>query len=148
MVEACEGLTGVNAEAVLDAAMRDIYDEIPESQLAQALVMAARTRIEEACSRDLHHPLHADNLIWHPQTAILAYTSGSLLVLEDLSTKNQTVLQGHEGYIACAAVSPDGAFIATGAGSPDMAVDDEEEVADGFVLRASIRVWSTGIPGL
>ena len=47
VVEACEGLTGVNAEAVLDAAMRDIYDEIPESQLAQALVMAARTRIEE-----------------------------------------------------------------------------------------------------
>ena len=47
VTEACTGLEGVDAESVLDAAMRDIYDEIPESQLAQALVMAARTRIEE-----------------------------------------------------------------------------------------------------
>ncbi|WP_421717739.1 ribonucleoside-diphosphate reductase subunit alpha [Algiphilus sp.] len=47
VTEACTGLEGVKPEAVLEAAMRDIYDEIPESQLAQALVMAARTRIEE-----------------------------------------------------------------------------------------------------
>ena len=50
-----------------------------------------------------------DNLIWHPQTAILAYTSGSLLVLEDLSTKNQTVLQGHEGR-----PTPEGNILLTG----------------------------------
>ena len=47
VTEACAGLSGVEPGSVLESAMRDIYDEIPESQLAQALVMAARTRIEE-----------------------------------------------------------------------------------------------------
>jgi ribonucleoside-diphosphate reductase alpha chain len=47
VTEACAGLSGVDPGSVLESAMRDIYDEIPESQLAQALVMAARTRIEE-----------------------------------------------------------------------------------------------------
>ncbi|WP_043765216.1 ribonucleoside-diphosphate reductase subunit alpha [Algiphilus aromaticivorans] len=47
VTEACTGLTGVDPNSVLESAMRDIYDEIPESQLAQALVMAARTRIED-----------------------------------------------------------------------------------------------------
>ena len=45
--EACAGLSGVDAGAVLESALRDLYDEIPESQLAQALTMAARSRIEQ-----------------------------------------------------------------------------------------------------
>jgi ribonucleoside-diphosphate reductase alpha chain len=45
--EACVGLTGVDAEEVLAAALRDLYDGIPESDLAQALMLAARARIEK-----------------------------------------------------------------------------------------------------
>ncbi|WP_420465700.1 ribonucleoside-diphosphate reductase subunit alpha [Panacagrimonas sp.] len=45
--EACEGLTGVDGEEVVAAAVRDLYDGIPEAELSQALTLAARARIEK-----------------------------------------------------------------------------------------------------
>ncbi|HEY1076254.1 MAG TPA: ribonucleoside-diphosphate reductase subunit alpha [Fontimonas sp.] len=45
--EACAGLTGVNAKEVLSAAIRDLYDGMPEAELSQALTLAARARIEK-----------------------------------------------------------------------------------------------------
>ncbi|MDB5986096.1 MAG: ribonucleoside-diphosphate reductase subunit alpha, partial [Nevskia sp.] len=45
--EACACLTGVEADEVLAAALRDLYDGIPESELSQALTLAARARIEK-----------------------------------------------------------------------------------------------------
>jgi ribonucleoside-diphosphate reductase alpha chain len=45
--EACTGLTGVDAEAVVAAALRDLYDGIPEAEVAQALTLSARAMIEK-----------------------------------------------------------------------------------------------------
>jgi ribonucleoside-diphosphate reductase alpha chain len=45
--EACVGLSGVDADEVMVAALRDLYDEIPEHELAQALTLSARARIEK-----------------------------------------------------------------------------------------------------
>jgi ribonucleoside-diphosphate reductase alpha chain len=45
--EACTGLTGVDGEEVVTAAVRDLYDGIPEAELSQALTLAARARIEK-----------------------------------------------------------------------------------------------------
>jgi ribonucleoside-diphosphate reductase alpha chain len=45
--EACAGLTGVDADEVLAAALRDLYDGISEAELSQALTLAARARIEK-----------------------------------------------------------------------------------------------------
>jgi len=47
VVEACAGLTGVDAEEVIAAALRDLYDGISEAELSQALTLAARARIEK-----------------------------------------------------------------------------------------------------
>src|SRR5690349_17876266 len=45
--EACSGLTGVDPEAVVAAALRDLYDGIPEHEVAQALTLSARAMIEK-----------------------------------------------------------------------------------------------------
>ncbi|MBL6752496.1 MAG: ribonucleoside-diphosphate reductase subunit alpha [Nevskia sp.] len=45
--EACTGLSGVDADEVVGAALRDLYDGIPEAELSQALTLAARARIEK-----------------------------------------------------------------------------------------------------
>ncbi|TAM11581.1 MAG: ribonucleoside-diphosphate reductase subunit alpha [Nevskiaceae bacterium] len=45
--EACDGLTGVDANEIVTAALRDLYDGIPEAELSQALTFAARSRIEK-----------------------------------------------------------------------------------------------------
>jgi len=45
--EACAGFTGVNVDEVVQAALRDLYDGIPEAELSQALTLAARARIEK-----------------------------------------------------------------------------------------------------
>ncbi len=47
VTEACAGLTGVDPEDVLAAALRDLYDGIPEHELSQALTLAARAKIEK-----------------------------------------------------------------------------------------------------
>ncbi|MGH8441709.1 MAG: ribonucleoside-diphosphate reductase subunit alpha [Nevskiaceae bacterium] len=45
--EACAGLTGVDPEGVVAAALRDLYDGIPEGEVAQALTLSARAMIEK-----------------------------------------------------------------------------------------------------
>ena len=45
--EACAGLSGVDANEVVAAALRDLYDGISEAELSQALTLAARARIEK-----------------------------------------------------------------------------------------------------
>lgn len=34
------------------------------------------------------------NLVWHPDTGLFAYTSGCVIVIEDLNTGNQRHLMG------------------------------------------------------
>jgi ribonucleoside-diphosphate reductase alpha chain len=45
--EACAGLSGVDADQVVAAALRDLYDGIPEHEVAQALTLSARAMIEK-----------------------------------------------------------------------------------------------------
>ncbi len=45
--EACSGLDSVDADEIMSAALRDLYDGIPEAELSQALTLAARARIEK-----------------------------------------------------------------------------------------------------
>ncbi|MBR1221144.1 ribonucleoside-diphosphate reductase subunit alpha [Bradyrhizobium sp. U87765 SZCCT0131] len=47
LAEACDGLDGVSAAPVLAEARRNLYDGMTADELAQALVMAARTLIEQ-----------------------------------------------------------------------------------------------------
>ena len=45
---ACEGFGGeVDAQAVLQAAVRDLYDGVPMAEVERALILAARARIEQ-----------------------------------------------------------------------------------------------------
>ena len=47
VTEACTGLTGTSVDEVMTAALRDLYDGIPEHELCQAVTLAARARIEK-----------------------------------------------------------------------------------------------------
>ena len=47
VTEACAGLTGVSVDEVVQSALRDLYDGIPEAELSQAVTLAARARIEK-----------------------------------------------------------------------------------------------------
>jgi len=47
VAEACQGLADVSAEPVLTEAHRNLYDGIGSDELAQALILAARTLIEQ-----------------------------------------------------------------------------------------------------
>jgi ribonucleoside-diphosphate reductase alpha chain len=47
VAEACEGLADVSPEPVLTEARRNLYDGISSDELAQALILAARTLIEQ-----------------------------------------------------------------------------------------------------
>lgn len=46
--EAAHDLDGVDAKEVAEAAFRDLYNGVPEDKVSQALVLAARSRIEQA----------------------------------------------------------------------------------------------------
>ena len=46
--EAVHGLDDVDAKEVAEAAFRDLYNGVPEAKVSQALVLAARSRIEQA----------------------------------------------------------------------------------------------------
>ncbi|UDL05070.1 ribonucleoside-diphosphate reductase subunit alpha [Marinobacter sp. CA1] len=45
--QACEGLDGVDATSVVDEALKGLYDGIPEADVLSALVMTARSHIEQ-----------------------------------------------------------------------------------------------------
>lgn len=45
--EACQGLEGVDSRWVLEEAKRNLYDGVPETEVAETLIMAARIRIEQ-----------------------------------------------------------------------------------------------------
>lgn len=48
VLTACEGLSGeVNAEGILQAVVRDLYDGVPMAEVEKALILAARAGIEQ-----------------------------------------------------------------------------------------------------
>ncbi|GAB6067939.1 ribonucleoside-diphosphate reductase subunit alpha [Methylothermus subterraneus] len=46
--ESCRGLSDIDAESILTEAKRNLYDGIPESEVIDTLILAARTRIEQS----------------------------------------------------------------------------------------------------
>jgi ribonucleoside-diphosphate reductase alpha chain len=44
---ACEGLSGVNAQAIIEETLKNLYDGVQESDLATTMVMCARVHIEQ-----------------------------------------------------------------------------------------------------
>jgi ribonucleoside-diphosphate reductase alpha chain len=44
---ACEDLTGVNAQAIIEETLKNLYDGVKESDLATTMVMCARVHIEQ-----------------------------------------------------------------------------------------------------
>jgi len=44
---ACEGLTGVNAQAIVDETLKNLYDGVQESDLCTTMVMCSRVHIEQ-----------------------------------------------------------------------------------------------------
>ncbi|EDQ89552.1 uncharacterized protein MONBRDRAFT_8091 [Monosiga brevicollis MX1] len=69
-------------------------------------------------------------LWWHPETGVLVYASGNLLVVERLEDSYQAVLKGHHESITALSVSRDGTLAATASTRAE---------SDDF---CEIRVWS------
>jgi len=45
--EACRGLSGVDTQRILDETLRNLFDGVPEQDVAPTLIMSARTQIEK-----------------------------------------------------------------------------------------------------
>jgi ribonucleoside-diphosphate reductase alpha chain len=45
--EACRGLSGVDTQQILDETLRNLFDGVPEQDVAPTLIMSARTQIEK-----------------------------------------------------------------------------------------------------
>ncbi|KAL8597433.1 hypothetical protein ACOMHN_050931 [Nucella lapillus] len=58
-----------------------------------------------------------DNMIWCPDSGLFAYSSGCIVVIEDLGTGQQTHLQGHSEEISTLAVQNDHQVLASASGS-------------------------------
>ncbi|CAL1536659.1 unnamed protein product [Lymnaea stagnalis] len=48
-----------------------------------------------------------NNMVWHPDTGFFAYTSGCVIVIEDLNSGEQSYLFGHTEEISCLALQHD-----------------------------------------
>eukprot|EP00742_Colponemidia_sp_Colp-10_P012496 GILJ01014047.1.p1 GENE.GILJ01014047.1~~GILJ01014047.1.p1 ORF type:complete len:1899 (+),score=257.13 GILJ01014047.1:33-5729(+) len=71
-----------------------------------------------------------DNVVWHENSGIFAYSSKNVLVIEDLNTRgSQRTLIGHSDEISCLGLSADGLWIASASG---MCHTDD---------RANIIIW-------
>ncbi|XP_072042911.1 WD repeat-containing protein 90-like [Amphiura filiformis] len=57
------------------------------------------------------------NMVWHPDSGLFAYTSGCIIVLEDLQTGTQRHLMGHIEEISTLALQHDAQVLASASGS-------------------------------
>ncbi|KAK7112108.1 WD repeat-containing protein 90-like isoform X2 [Littorina saxatilis] len=57
-----------------------------------------------------------DNMVWCPDTGLFVYSSGCIVVVEDLSTGKQTHLQGHAEEVSTLAVRNDHQMLASASG--------------------------------
>ncbi|KAM4024166.1 LOW QUALITY PROTEIN: WD repeat-containing protein 90 [Anomaloglossus baeobatrachus] len=71
------------------------------------------------------------NVVWNPDTGFFAYTSGSVIVVEDLHSGSQRHWLGHPEEVSTLALSHDALILASSSGS-----------GDGSSL-CQIRVWDT-----
>ena len=73
-----------------------------------------------------------DSLVWHAASGYFATAVACTIVVEDLLTREQTMLSGHEDEISTLALNPDGTLLASASGFAD-----ETDPA------ARIFVWDT-----
>jgi WD repeat-containing protein 90 len=73
-----------------------------------------------------------DALVWHAASGYFATAIASTIVVEDLLTREQTLLSGHEDEISTLSLNPDGTLLASASGFAD-----ETDPA------ARIFVWDT-----
>lgn len=73
-----------------------------------------------------------DALVWHAASGYFATTIACTIVVEDLLTREQTLLSGHEDEISTLALNPEGTMLASASG-----FSDETDPA------ARIFVWDT-----
>ncbi|KAH9513092.1 WD repeat-containing protein 90 [Bulinus truncatus] len=52
-----------------------------------------------------------NNMVWHPETGFFAYTSGCVIVVEDLSTREQKHLIGHTEEVSCLSLQHDSSLL-------------------------------------
>ncbi|XP_071815143.1 WD repeat-containing protein 90-like isoform X2 [Apostichopus japonicus] len=57
------------------------------------------------------------NVIWHPETGLFVYTSGCIVVIEDLNDNSQRHLLGHVEEISFLTLQHDGQLLASASGS-------------------------------
>ena len=68
------------------------------------------------------------NMLWHPDTGLFIYTSGGLIVLEDLTSGSQRHLAGHTEEISTLALQHDCHILASASGPHQLA-------------QAQINIW-------
>jgi hypothetical protein len=95
------------------------------------------------------------NAIWHPDAALLAYSSGQFVIIDHLQAEpqqpNQSVLEGHDDDITTMAISPTGRYIASASGRPSYTDDSTHGSGHGSgekkvripLHTCQIRVWDT-----
>ncbi|KAJ8318923.1 hypothetical protein KUTeg_004014 [Tegillarca granosa] len=57
------------------------------------------------------------NIVWHPDTGLFIYTSGCVIIMEDLTSGHQTHLMGHVEEISTLALQNDCQMLASASGS-------------------------------
>lgn len=74
IAEACHGLTNVDGAWLLEETRRNLFDGVPDKDVMQALIMAARTRIEQ---EPRYSELTARLLLNSLRSEALSFTSGN-----------------------------------------------------------------------
>lgn len=87
-------------------------------------------------------------LILHPDNKRLIYALGYSVVVRDLTTKEETFLQGHNNVVTCVALSKDGKFLASGQKThtgfvADIVIWDLDEATEVARLRLVIVVFDS-----
>nr|XP_006813552.1 PREDICTED: WD repeat-containing protein 90-like [Saccoglossus kowalevskii] len=57
------------------------------------------------------------NMVWHPDTGLFAYTSGCIIIIEDLHANTQRHFTGHIEEISCLALQYDAQVLASASGA-------------------------------
>ncbi|KAK7003519.1 WD repeat-containing protein 90 [Biomphalaria glabrata] len=58
-----------------------------------------------------------NNMVWHPNTGLFAYTSGCIIIIEDLNTGEQKHLIGHTEEVSCLALRHDSSHLVSASSS-------------------------------
>ncbi|CAK9011135.1 WD repeat-containing protein 90, partial [Durusdinium trenchii] len=74
---------------------------------------------------------------WHPSSGLFFYSSGKLVVVEDLGTREQACFTSHASTVSALAVSLSGKWVASGSGTLEDGAEGDAEVCS----SAPIVIW-------